>query len=73
MLPGCQRGKEISNRIGARKGGRRGGSGNSQNPERDAQRGNDVVSHGGSGSIIERFAHSLVGKLKPDPRGGCVR
>lgn len=31
------------------------------------------VSCGGSGDTIERFAHSLVGKLKSDPRGGFVR
>ena len=29
--------------------------------------------HEGSGDIAEMVAHSLVGKLKSDPRGGWVR
>lgn len=53
----------------------RGGSGNSQNPERNARVNEAMmsVSHETSGDIAERAAYSLVGKTNSDPRGGCVR
>ena len=31
------------------------------------------ASHGASGDIAEKAAHSLVGKTNSVPRGGCVR
>jgi len=74
MLLDCQREKEISDRTGGRVGRR--GSGNNQDPERDARvtRRNYVqFPHGNTEETAERATYSLVGKINSDPRGGCVR
>ena len=74
MLPDCQKGKEISDRIGVRKGGKRRLRQLSRpGKKRPWNRAMMSGLHGASGDIAERAAHSLVGKTNSVPRGGCVR